>query len=65
MNARKNGNGAAPLDSRMLYRAQKQSERGSTLLPITLGLAHSNLRFVRRLIAAGNRPPKSGTADHE
>ncbi len=65
MNAHKNGNGAAPLDSRTLQRAQKQSERGSTLLPVTLGIARSNLRFMRRLIAAGNRPAKTGSTDHE
>lgn len=65
MNAQKNGNGAVPLNSRMLYSAQKQSERSSALLPITLGLAQSNLRFMRRLIAAASRPPKSERTDHE
>jgi hypothetical protein len=65
MNGRQNGHRAAAIDSRMLQRAQKQSERGTTLLPVALGVARANMRFMRRLIAASNRPPKTDRPDHE
>lgn len=50
-------NGESSIDSVRLRRAQKQGERGTTMLPIALGLARSNLNFMQRLITASNRVP--------
>ena len=50
-------NGEATIDSVRLRRAQKQGERGTTMLPIALGMARSNLNFMQRLITASNRAP--------
>ncbi len=51
-------NGETSIDSVRLRRAQKQGERGTTMLPIALGLARSNLIFMQRLITVSNRTPE-------
>ena len=48
-------NSESGIDSIQLRRAQHQGERGTTMLPIVLGLARSNMNFMKRLISASNR----------